>query len=49
MAIKCPSCGGHMAFNVPTQALKCRYCDNDMQIDDYSLSNEAETTKTHTR
>jgi len=32
MAIKCPSCGGHMAFNVPTQALKCRYCDTDMQI-----------------
>ena len=45
MAIKCPSCGGHMAFNVPTQALKCRYCDTDMQIDDYSLSNEAETDK----
>ncbi len=45
MAIKCPSCGGHMAFNVPTQALKCRYCDNDMHIDDYSLSNEAETDK----
>ncbi|MGI6506879.1 MAG: hypothetical protein ACOX4A_00620 [Saccharofermentanales bacterium] len=45
MAVKCPSCGGHMAFNVPTQALKCRYCDRDMQIEDYDLANVAETDK----
>lgn len=34
-----------MAFNVPTQALKCRYCDRDFQIDDYDRSNVAETDK----
>ncbi|NLJ70417.1 MAG: hypothetical protein GX328_03000 [Clostridiaceae bacterium] len=34
-----------MAFNVPTQALKCGHCDKDMQVDDYSLSNEAEMNK----
>lgn len=45
MAIKCPSCGGKMAFNVPTQALKCGHCDTDMQIADYDLSNEAEVNK----
>ena len=45
MAIKCPSCGGKMAFNVPTQALKCGHCDKDMPIDDYGLSNDAEVNK----
>ncbi len=45
MAIKCPSCGGHMAFNVPNQALKCGHCDTDMQIDEYDLSNVAEEDK----
>ncbi|HHU53179.1 MAG TPA: hypothetical protein GXZ43_03755 [Clostridiaceae bacterium] len=45
MAIKCPSCGGKMVFNVPTQALKCGYCDRDMQIADYDLSNTAEVNK----
>ena len=45
MAVKCPSCGGKMAFNVPTQALKCGYCESDILIDDYYLSNEAEVSK----
>ncbi len=45
MAIKCPSCGGHMAFNVPNQALKCGHCDTDMQIEEYDLSNIAEADK----
>ncbi|HQJ06545.1 MAG TPA: hypothetical protein PLI57_09230, partial [Spirochaetota bacterium] len=33
MAIKCPSCGGKMIFNVPNQGLKCRNCDNETQVD----------------
>jgi DNA-directed RNA polymerase subunit RPC12/RpoP len=45
MAIKCPSCGGQMAFNVPTQALKCSHCDKDMQIEDYDLSIDAKADK----
>ena len=45
MAIKCPSCGGKMAFNIPDQALKCDHCDRDMQIADYSLANAAEVNK----
>ncbi|NLL92146.1 MAG: MFS transporter [Ruminococcaceae bacterium] len=45
MAVKCPSCGGKMAFQVPTQSLKCSYCESDMQIEDYTLSNEAEVSK----
>jgi DNA-directed RNA polymerase subunit RPC12/RpoP len=42
MAIKCPSCGGKMAFNIPAQGLKCHHCSSEMQVDDYSLLNEAE-------
>jgi DNA-directed RNA polymerase subunit RPC12/RpoP len=34
-----------MAFNVSTQALKCRHCDTDMQIDEYDLTNVAEADK----
>ena len=34
-----------MAFNIPTQGLKCGYCDTEMQIEDYSLSNDAEANK----
>ena len=45
MAVKCPSCGGKMAFNVPTQALRCGHCDTDIQIDDYDLSNDAEVNQ----
>ncbi|HOF01523.1 MAG TPA: zinc ribbon domain-containing protein [Spirochaetota bacterium] len=45
MAIKCPSCGGKMIFNVPNQGLKCRNCDNETQVDYYDLSNEAGVSK----
>ena len=39
---KCPSCGGHMVFDIPSQLLKCEYCDTTADPLSYSEDNEAE-------
>ncbi len=39
--ISCPACGAGMRFDIPTQQLKCDYCDNQMAIDDARIGSDA--------
>ena len=43
--ISCPSCGGKMIFDIPNQNLKCHYCDNRIEVNDYNTNNKAEEHK----
>ena len=41
MAMKCPACGGHLAYSVELNQLKCPYCTSTFEIEDYNEKNTA--------
>lgn len=45
MAMKCPSCGGHLVYNIELNQLDCPYCDSKINIEDYKEKNAANVTK----
>lgn len=42
MAMKCPSCGGYLEFDIESQKLKCSHCESVFDPQQYNLKNEAE-------
>ncbi len=41
MALKCPSCGGSMFYNIELAKMECSYCGTSLDVKEYSKSNEA--------
>lgn len=41
MAMKCPSCGGSLFFNIENNNLECEYCKSTVQVEDYKEKNAA--------
>lgn len=48
MAIKCPSCGAHMHYDIKNNNLKCSYCEATEEIENYENIQIAKTLDTET-
>lgn len=48
MAMKCPSCGGFLEFNIESNKLVCPYCNSSFDPEQYSENNEGNVSSEET-
>ena len=39
MAMECPSCGGHLGYDIKSSKLHCPFCESSFEVDDYQVQN----------